>query len=327
MHHSLGALATDEAQASDEGEIGANSVGSDGGSRLSGSDKDSTFVCINNNNNELIASPTPPPPPTVNNVCTVWYDSIPGNYDIFFARSTDGGLTFSDPENLSEENTGDSFGPQVICEGDNVYVVWYDFTTDYSTSDIFFAESTHGGLTFSDPENLSEENTGYSVEPQNSLEGDNVYVVWYDNTSGNNDIFFARSTDGGLTFSDPENISEENTGDSLAPQISSEGDNVYVVWYDFTTDFGTTDIFFARMTDSALTFSDPENLSEENTGDLLAPQISSSTLDEISDNGEINILSNFKSQQLFTNDISNTEKKIKISSLPTGPFIYEVLKH
>ena len=51
----------------------------------------------------------------------------------------DGGLTFSDPENLSEENTGDSFGPQVICEGDNVYVVWYDFTTDYSTSDIFFA--------------------------------------------------------------------------------------------------------------------------------------------------------------------------------------------
>ena len=37
----------------DEGEIGAHSVGSDGG-RLSGSDTDSRFVCINNNNNVVV---------------------------------------------------------------------------------------------------------------------------------------------------------------------------------------------------------------------------------------------------------------------------------
>ena len=48
----LNGLATDEAQASDEGEIGASSIGSDGG-RPSGSDTDSRFVCINNNNNEV----------------------------------------------------------------------------------------------------------------------------------------------------------------------------------------------------------------------------------------------------------------------------------
>ena len=49
------------------------------------------------------------------------------------------------------------------------------------------------------------------------------------------DIFFARSTDGGLTFSEPpENISE-NTGNSLRPQISSDGDNVYVVWQSADT--------------------------------------------------------------------------------------------
>jgi hypothetical protein len=54
----LGALATDEAQASaDEGEIGTNSVGSDGG-RPSGSDNDPRFVCINNNNNVVVEEPT-----------------------------------------------------------------------------------------------------------------------------------------------------------------------------------------------------------------------------------------------------------------------------
>ena len=50
----LDALATDEAQTSNEGEIGASNLGNDGGSdggRPTGSDSDSRFACINNNNN------------------------------------------------------------------------------------------------------------------------------------------------------------------------------------------------------------------------------------------------------------------------------------
>ena len=48
----LGALAT-EAQAEDEGEVGASSFGSDGSGKPSGSDSDSRFVCINNNDNTV----------------------------------------------------------------------------------------------------------------------------------------------------------------------------------------------------------------------------------------------------------------------------------
>jgi hypothetical protein len=100
-----------------------------------------------------------------------------------------------------------------------VYVVWEDTTTTDGNSDIFFARSTDGGLTFSEPKNISE-STGISSTTQISSDGDNVYVVWHDDTPGNFDIFFARSTNGGLTFSEPENLSE-NTEDSFNPQISS----------------------------------------------------------------------------------------------------------
>ena len=59
----LSGLATDEAQAADEGEIGASSleatVRSDG--RPSGSDSDSRFVCINNNNNVVVEGEEPIP--------------------------------------------------------------------------------------------------------------------------------------------------------------------------------------------------------------------------------------------------------------------------
>ena len=57
----LSGLATDdEAQAADEGEVGAspltNGDGSDGG-RPSGSDSDSRFVCIDNNDNVVVEEP------------------------------------------------------------------------------------------------------------------------------------------------------------------------------------------------------------------------------------------------------------------------------
>ena len=126
--------------------------------------KDFLYKCINNNDNEFIVSPTPstPPPTPVDNVCTVWQDSVtPGNFDIFFARSTDGGLTFTAPENISE-TTGNSRSAQISVEGNNVYVVWLDETP--GNNEIFFARSTDGGLTFSEPENISE-NTRSSGSP------------------------------------------------------------------------------------------------------------------------------------------------------------------
>jgi hypothetical protein len=234
------------------------------------SKKDFFYKCINNNGNELIISPTPPNPPNpVDNVCTVWTDDTLGNFDIFFARSTDGGLTFSEPENISE-TTGNSFGPKVICEGNNVYVVWEEGPPGVGR-DIFFARSTDGGLTFSEPENISE-TTGASSNPQISSEGSNVYVVWEDTTITDSDIFFARSTDSGLTFIQPENISE-TTQTSSIPQISSEDNNVYVVWQEGTPS-NSFEIFFARSTDGGLTFSEPENISES-TGLSFDPQISS----------------------------------------------------
>ena len=50
----------------------------------------------------------------------------------------------------------------------------------------------------------------------------NVYVVWTDDTPGNEeDILFASSTNNGQTFSSPPDNLSNNTGRSDEPQISS----------------------------------------------------------------------------------------------------------
>ena len=50
-----------------------------------------------------------------------------------------------------------------------------------------------------DLSNLSN-NNGHSELPQVTASGNNVYVVWLDDTPGSRDVFLRRSTDGGNTF-------------------------------------------------------------------------------------------------------------------------------
>src|SRR5688500_19502427 len=93
------------------------------------------------------------------------------------------------------------------------------------------------------PKNISND-TANSEETQISSEGNNVYVVWREFLSFPNrfDIFISMSTDGGQTFSEADNIGN-NPDDAFNPQISSQGNNVYVVWKNDITTSETTDIF------------------------------------------------------------------------------------
>ena len=170
------------------------------------------------------------------------------NNDIFFRASHDKGQTFGSTINLSN-NTGTSFTPDIFSHGNNVYVVWTD-TISRVSNDIFFTSSIDNGQTFSKPVNLSN-NNGSSTIPQVSSSGTNVYVTWMDNSIGDLEIFFAFSIDNGQIFSSPINLSN-SPGISQLPQISSFGDNVYVVWEDKTP--GIYDIFLASSNDKGQTF-------------------------------------------------------------------------
>ena len=121
----------------------------------------------------------------------------------------------------------------------NVYVVWQDNTT--GNYDIFFTHSSDNGSSFAPIRNLSN-NNGTSQLPQIAAQGNNVYVVWQDNTTGNYDIFFKRSLSNGTKFNE-RNLSKNN-GTSQLPQIAAQGNNVYVVWQDNTP--GNYDILFKR---------------------------------------------------------------------------------
>ena len=131
----------------------------------------------------------------------------------------------------------------------------YGKMTTPGNNEIFFRASQGLGTI-----NVSN-NTGFSVNPQIAVSGNNVYVTWEDTTPGNADIFFAVSNNNGVSFGTPINLSN-NTGNSINPQIAASGNNVYVTWHD-DTPAGDRDIFFAASNNNGTSFGTSNKLEQQ----------------------------------------------------------------
>jgi hypothetical protein len=84
-----------------------------------------------------------------------------------------------------------------------------------------------------------------------AISGDNIYVAWPTNKTGNYEVMFRASTDGGATFTDKINLSNSIEAESQDVQIAADDNNVIVTWWErnstsnepviaISTDTGTT---------------------------------------------------------------------------------------
>ena len=60
----------------------------------------------------------------------------------------------------------------------------------------------------------------------------NVYVTWWTDKTGNDEIMFRASTDNGVTFGDKMNLSNTTEADSDDAEIAASGNSVYVTWWE-----------------------------------------------------------------------------------------------
>ena len=228
-------------------------------------DSGASFGPIINLSNDAGVSSNPDIAVSGNNVHVVWQDNTPGNFDILYKRSTNGGASFAEPTKNLSGNAGISEFPAIAVSGNNVHVVWHDITP--GNSDILYRRSLDGGTTFpNDIKNLSS-NVGFSLFAKLAVSGNTVHVVWDDDTPGNRDILYRRSLDGGSTFPNIIKNLSSNVGSSIRPSIAVSDNNVHVVWEDNTP--GNFDILYRRSLDGGTTFpSDIKNLSSNANASL-----------------------------------------------------------
>jgi len=166
--------------------------------------------------------------------------------------------SFANATNLTN-NWQDSVYGQVAAWQDNVYVVWQDSVSlEQGNYDIFIKKSGDEGNSFGPALNLSN-NSGFSEHPQLAAYQDRVYVVWADDTSGNREMWFAKSADNGTSFGRAVNLSG-NPSDSFNQEIAASGNNVYVVWLD---EGDSSRVLFRASSDGGDSFGETKIISDK----------------------------------------------------------------
>jgi hypothetical protein len=65
-----------------------------------------------------------------------------------------------------------------------------------------------------------------------AVSGDNIYIAWWTNKTGNDEVMLRISNDAGGTFGEKINLSNTTTTDSVDAEIAADGGNVVVTWWE-----------------------------------------------------------------------------------------------
>lgn len=154
-------------------------------------------------------------------------DSFPPNYEIYYNRSHDGGMTWEGEVRFTDAwyRTG---GPNIAVYGSSVHVVWMDERA--GKWDIYYRQSPDSGATWDD-EIIISNSPNHEGPADVAVSGDTIHVVWDRTVSGEDLILHRFSTDNGLTWGVPQVLTTSPVR-SVRPRIALNGDVVHLVWFD-----------------------------------------------------------------------------------------------
>jgi len=181
----------------------------------------------------------------------VWGDQTPGNYEVYYKRSTNGGSTWTAARRLTW-NSGDSVGLAIAVDlSDRVHVVWEDSTpVDY---EVYYKRSTDGGETWSATQRLTWL-SGQSRGVKTAVDSSGVlHVVWCDDTPGDYEIYHKKSTDGGANWTSAKRLTWTAGFSGWPALAASPVGDLHVVWSDDQS--GSKAIYYKKSSDSGATWS------------------------------------------------------------------------
>ncbi len=184
-----------------------------------------------------------------NTVHVVWSDKRSSTKAvIYYTRSLDAGLTWSNPVTISDTN-GNAWNPAIAVNGSSVHVVWRNIVSNVRSS--WYVHSLDGGNTWGTPLLID---AAVADWPAVTVSGNMVYVVNDIVTSTNpynTEIFFLKSSDNGNTWSTHQQITFA-TNRSEDEAITALGSDIYMAWNDKRN--GVMQIFYKHSPDNGVTW-------------------------------------------------------------------------
>ncbi len=209
---------------------------------------------------------------TANRIYVVWTDPRNGNNDVFFAKSTDGGLSFSANVRVNDVTTNAQYEPDVAVDPVNpslVHTAWTDTRSAVTGPDIFYANSTDGGLSFNPSIRVNNDATASEQgEPAIATAPNrDVYLVWSDPRTGarGRDIYFSKSSDRGAGWAPNIPVNDDSGGAAQGePTIATDvAGMIYIAWTDNRNLNTAPDIYATRSSNGGSSFAANVKVNDE----------------------------------------------------------------
>lgn len=188
-------------------------------------------------------------------VYAVWQDARYGAYDILFARSGDGGSSWSDAVRLDTDTAGAAWSgnPTLAADSDGrVVVAWEDRRN--GETDVYFVRSVDFGERWAEDHRVDvgdEPGSHASSAPRVALHGESVAVAWSDRRGGEQqDVYINLSDDLGDSWLEAPlraDSDDEGATDSVEPDIALVDGSIHIVWRDARID--PYDVYYRRADD------------------------------------------------------------------------------
>lgn len=183
-------------------------------------------------------------------VYVAWEDdrNITTRPDIYLANSTNYGLSFNEDVKVNAD-IGGAFQSQPTVSSDQgvVGIAWED--DRLGGRDIYFSASADYGATFSPNKIVNDDSSGRSQSAPSVWVSETGYtaILWMDRRNTDYDIYFANTSNQGLTFSQNQRMNDDIGSEyQYLPSICMDRHGyVYSAWQDFRNGHDW-DIWFAR---------------------------------------------------------------------------------
>ena len=170
-----------------------------------------------------------------------WEEWRPGGApDVYFARLDASGNRVGSETRVTTD-AALAFSPSLAWTGSVYGVVWED--TRDGNAEIYFARLDAAGNKMSGEARVTRDSAG-SYEPSLVWTESGYGIAWWDNRTGNDEIYFARLDASGHKLGSEIRVTDNPTG-SRRPSLVWTGTQYGVSWCDYPE--GTGEIYLARL--------------------------------------------------------------------------------
>ncbi|MCK4443283.1 MAG: exo-alpha-sialidase, partial [Thermoplasmata archaeon] len=206
-------------------------------------------------------------------IYVVWVEYRNDDDDIIFAKSVDGGVSFCCYRRVNDDtlNASQTYASVAVGIDGSIHVSWRDYRNDLdrkfvpgggidgvNDADVYYAKSEDGGATFLPNVKVNDDAGHFQTTHMHRFiavdDSGKIHVAWGDDRNGKTDVYYANSTDSGLTFNTNVKVSDGNGSASEASLAIDGLDNVYVVWTDSRNETAGERIFLSKSLDGGESF-------------------------------------------------------------------------